>query len=37
MLKTTKAKFQSVELWFTNKNNRSHEIEDSVNMTLIIG
>ena len=37
MLKTTNAEFQSVELWFTDQNNRPLEIQDSVNITLIIG
>ena len=36
MLKSTSAEFQSVELWFTDQNNRPIEIEDSVNITLII-
>ena len=37
MLKTTSAEFQSIELWFTDRNNRPLEIEDSVNITLILG
>ena len=37
MLKTTGAEFQSIELWFTDQNNRSLEIQDSLNLTLIIG
>ena len=37
MLKTTSAEFQSDELWFTDHNNRSLEIEDSVNITLMLG
>ena len=37
MLKTTNAEFQSIQLWFTDKNNRPLEIKDSVNITLIIG
>ena len=37
MLKTTDAEFQSIELWFTEQNNRPLETEDSVNITLIIG
>ena len=36
-LKTTSAEFQFIELWFTDQNNRPLEIEDSVNITLIIG
>ena len=37
MLKTTNAEFQSIELQFTDQNNRPLEIEDSVNITLIMG
>ena len=37
MLKTTSAEFQFIELWFTDQNNRPLEIEDSFNITLIIG
>ena len=37
MLKTTDAEFQSIEVWFTDQNNRPLEIEDNVNITLIIG
>ena len=37
MLKTTNAEFQSVELWFTDQNNIPLEIEDSINITPIIG
>ena len=37
MLKTASAEFQSIELWFTDQNNRSLEIQDSLNLTLIIG
>ena len=37
MLKTANAEFQFVEVWFTDQNNRPLEIEDSVNITLIIG
>ena len=37
MLKTTNAEFQSVELWFTDQVNRLLQIEDSVNITLILG
>ena len=37
MLKTTNAEFQFIQLWFTDQNNRPLEIEDSVNITLIIG
>ena len=37
MLKTTNAELQSVELWFTDPNNRLHETDGSVNIILIIG
>ena len=37
MLKSTNAEFQSIEIWFTDQNNRQLEIGDSVNITLIIG
>ena len=37
MLKTTNKQFQSIQVWFTDQNNRPIEIEDSVNITLIIG
>ena len=37
MLKTTNAEFSSIEIWFTDQNNRPLEIEDIVNITLIIG
>ena len=36
MLKTTNTEFQSIQVWFTDQNNRPLEIEDSVNITLII-
>ena len=36
-LKTTNAEFQSIQLRFTDQNNRPLEIEDSVNITLISG
>ena len=35
--KSTNAEFESIELWFTDQNNRPLEIEDSINITLIIG
>ena len=35
MLKTTNAELQSIQLWFTDQNNRPLEIEDSVNITLL--
>ena len=37
MLKTTNVEFSFIEIWFTDQNNRSLEIEDNVNITLIIG
>ena len=37
MLKTTSAEFSFIEVWFTNQNNELLEIEDSVNITLIVG
>ena len=37
MLKTTNAKFQSIEVWFTDQNTRPFEIEDNMNITVIIG
>ena len=37
ILKTTNAEFKSIQLWFTDQNNRPFEIEDSINITLIIG
>ena len=36
-LKTTNAEFQSIQLRFTDQNNRPLEIKDSVNITLISG
>ena len=36
MLKTTNAEFSSIEVWFTDQDNGSLEIEDNVNITLII-
>ena len=37
MLKSTNTEFQSIEVCFTDQSNRPLEIEDSVNITLIIG
>ena len=37
MLKTINAEFQSIQSWFTDQNKRPLEVEDSVNITLIIG
>ena len=36
MLKTD-AEFSFIGIWFTDQNNKSLEIEDNVNITLIIG
>ena len=35
-LKTTNAEFSEIEIWFTDQNNNSLEIEDNVNISLII-
>ena len=37
MLNTTNGKFQSIQLWFIDQNNRPLEIGDNVNIALIIG
>ena len=37
MLKTTNAELQSIQVCFTDQNNRPLEKEDSVNVTPIIG
>ena len=37
MLNTTNTEFSSTEVWFSDQNSKSLEIEDNVNMTLIIG
>ena len=37
MLKTANSEFLLIQVWFTDQNNRPLEIEDSVNITLIIG
>ena len=37
MLKSTDSEFQSIQVWFTDQNNRPLQINDSVNITLIIG
>ena len=37
MLKTTNSEFPFIQVWVTDENNRPLEIEDSVNITLIIG
>ena len=37
MLNTAKAEFSFIEIYFTDQNNRSLEIDDDVNITLITG
>ena len=37
MLKTNNAEFSFIKIWITDQNNRSLEIQDNVNITLIIG
>ena len=37
MLEITNTEFSSIEVWFTDQNSKPLEIEDSVNMTLVIG
>ena len=37
MLNTTNTEFSSIEVWFTDQNSESLEIEDNVDLTLIIG
>ena len=37
ILKTTNSEFLFIQVWFTDQNNRPFEIEDSVNITVIIG
>ena len=37
MLKTVNTEFSFIEIWFTDQENRPSEIEDSVNISLIIG
>ena len=37
MLKTANSDFPFVQVWFTDQNNRSLEIEDSINIIVIIG
>ena len=37
MLKTANSEFPSIQVCFTDQNNRPLEIEDSLNITLIIG
>ena len=37
MMNTVNTEFSSIEVWFTNQNSKVLEIEDSINLTLIIG
>ena len=37
MLSTTNTEFSSIEMWFTDQSSEPLKIEDSVNLTLIIG
>ena len=37
MLKTVNTEFSFTETWFTDQDNRPLEIEDSVNISLIVG
>ena len=37
MLKTVNTEFSFIEIWYTDQDNRPLEIEDSVNISLIIG
>ena len=37
MLKTVNTEFSFIKIWFTDQDNRLVEIEDSVNISLIIG
>ena len=37
MLKMVNTEFSFIEIWFTDQNNRPLEIEDSVNISLIVG
>ena len=37
MLKTVNTEFSFIEVWLTDQDNRPLEIEDSVNISLIIG
>ena len=37
MLSTTNTQFSSIKVWFTDQNSENLEIEDSINLTLIIG
>ena len=37
MLNTTNTEFSFIEVWFTDQNSESLEIEDKVSLTLIVG
>ena len=37
MLKTVNTEFSFIEIWSTDQDNRLLEIEDSVNISLIVG
>ena len=37
MLKTVNTEFSFIEIWFTDQDNRPLKIEDSLNISLIIG
>ena len=37
MMNTANTEFSSVDVWFTDQADKALEIEDSVNLTLIIG
>ena len=37
ILKTVNTEFSFIEIWFTDRDNRPLEIEDSVNISLIVG
>ena len=37
MLKTVNTEFSFIEIWFTDQDNRPLKIEDSVNISLIVG
>ena len=37
MLKTVNTEFSFIKIWFTDQDNRPLEIEDSVNISLIVG
>ena len=37
MMNTVNTEYSSVEVWFTDQNSKTLEIEDNINLTLIIG